>query len=154
VGASDFAEFYASSFRRVSSAVRAFCGDVDVAHEATQEAFARAYARWARLTDSEWPQAWVTTTAFNLTRRHHRRRPSTPTREPDGEQGPTGDRLDLLGALRSLPERQRRAIVLHYLLDIPVAGVADLMGISEGAIKAHLHKGRAALRSALEVRHA
>lgn len=153
MGKHDFSEFYATSFRRVSSAVRAFCGDAEVAHEATQEAFARAYARWARLKDSEWPQAWVTTTAFNLSRRHHRRRWFSGAGE-EAEQGPTSDRLDLLGALRAIPERQRRAIVLHYLLDLPVAAVAELMGVSEGAIKAHLHKGRAALRSALEVRHA
>jgi RNA polymerase sigma-70 factor (ECF subfamily) len=154
VGTDDFSEFYATSFRRVSSAVRAFCGDAEVAHEATQEAYARAYARWSRLRRAQWPQAWVTTTAFNLTRRHHRRRRSSEPTEVAAEGGPTGDRLDLLGALRALPERQRRAIVLHYLLDLPVASVAELMGVTEGAIKAHLHKGRAALRGALEVRHA
>jgi RNA polymerase sigma-70 factor (ECF subfamily) len=62
--------------------------------------------------------------------------------------------LDVLTALRSLPERQRQAVVLHYLLDCPVATVADLMSVSEGAVKAHLFKARATLRTLLEVRHA
>lgn len=151
--ASGFSEFYATSFQRVCAAVRAFCGDADVAREATQEAFARAYARWSRLHDGPSPLAWVTTTALNLSRRHYRRRKvlSGAARSDDA---PTGDRLDVLAALRALPERQRQAVVLHYLMDLPVATVADVMGTSDGTIKAHLHKGRAALRTALEVRHA
>jgi len=64
------------------------------------------------------------------------------------------DRLDLLAALRSLPERQRQAVVLHYLMDCRVATVAELMGLSEGTVKAHLHRARATLHDLLEVRHA
>ena len=135
----------------VSSAVRAFCGDADVAHEATQEAFARAFARWRRLHDSPHPQAWVTKTAINITRRHFRRRPLPATGAPT--PGPTPDRVDVLTALRSLPDRQRQAVVLHYLTDSPVAAVAEVMGVSEGAVKAHLFKARAALRRGLEVGH-
>lgn len=146
-----FEDFYASAFRPVSAAVRAFCGDADVAHEATQEAFARAYARWRRLQDAAYPQAWVTTTAINLSRRHFRRR-KLPT-GTDLTAGPTGDRVDLLTALRALPERQRQAVVLHYLVDSPLTAVAEAMGISEGAVKSHLFKARAALRGALEVDH-
>lgn len=78
--ADDFTDFYGSSFRPVSAAVRAFCGDAEVAHDATQEAFARAYARWSRVRDSAYPQAWVTKTAINLTRRHFRKQPATPAR--------------------------------------------------------------------------
>jgi RNA polymerase sigma-70 factor (ECF subfamily) len=94
----------------------------------------------------------VTKTAFNLTRRHFRRRQMTGG--PAATPGPTADRVDVLTALRSLPERQRQAVVLHYLTDCPVATVAEVMGVSEGAVKAHLFKARAALRSGLEVRHA
>ena len=66
----------------------------------------------------------------------------------------SADRLDVLTALRSLPERQREAAVLHYIVDCPVAVVAESMGISDGAVKAHLSKAREALRRSLEVRHA
>ncbi len=153
MAASDFETFYASAFRPVSAAVRAFCGDGDVAHDSTQEAFARAYARWNRIGKAAHPQAWVTTTAINLSRRHFRRR-RLPIGTPATTTGPTGDRVDVLVALRSLPERQRQAVVLHYLVDSPLAVVAEVMGISEGAVKAHLFKARAALRGELEVDHA
>ena len=155
MAADDFAEFYAASFSRVSAAVRAFCGDADVAHEATQEAFARAYSRWRRVNGIAWPDAWVTTTAFNLTRRHFRKRNRMVPGQVDVAIPPaSSSRVDVLAALRALPDRQRQAAVLHHLLDCPVAHVAQLMGVSEGAVKAHLHKARAALRNSLEVRHA
>ncbi|MDQ3620515.1 MAG: sigma-70 family RNA polymerase sigma factor [Actinomycetota bacterium] len=151
----EFADFYSASFARVSAAVRAFCGDADVAYEATQEAFARAYARWPRLKEAGWAHGWVTTTALNLSRRHFRLRARRPPPGQDtSSPGPTTDRLDVLAALRSLPERQRQAVVLHYLVDCPVATVADLMGLSEGTVKAHLHKARATLHDLLEIRHA
>ena len=96
----------------------------------------------------------MTTTALNLTKRHFRdrERAGKPT-PPQVMAAATSERLDVLAALRSLPERQRQAIVLHYIVDLPVHSVADAMGLSEGAVKAHLHKGRAALRSPLEANH-
>ncbi len=149
----DFAAFYEGSFTPVFAAVRAFCGDTDVARDATQEAFARAYARWRRVKATSSPQAWVVTTAFNLTRRHFRRERTQVETASTVLSGPTPDRVGVLDALRALPERQRQAVVLHYLLDTPVAMVAEAMGVSEGAVKAHLFKARSALRGALEVRH-
>lgn len=150
-----FAGFYSASFPRVSAAVRAFCGDADVAHEASQEAFARAYSRWGRLQNAAFPEGWVTKTALNLTKRHFRRPTGRLLREEQmSSPEPSGDRLDVLTALRSLPERQRQTVVLHYLADCPVATVADLLGLSEGTVKTHLHRGRATLYDLLEVRHA
>lgn len=147
----DFADFYSSSFPRVSSAVRAFCGDADVAHEATQEAFARCFARWRRLKGESWVDGWVTTTAMNLSRRHFKRRSAPAQPSTDTVADPTPDRLDLLAALRSLPERQREAVVLFHLLDMPIAEVARSMKLTEGAVKAHLHKARNTLRGSMEL---
>lgn len=149
----DFSDFYAASFRKVEHAARAFCGDTDVAYESTQEAFARALARWQRVRRSDVPEAWVTTTALNLTKHHFRDRARVVQGPVDGAPAATGERLDVLAALRSLPERQRVATVLHYIVDLPVHSVAEAMGISDGAVKAHLHKARRALRTPLEAEH-
>jgi hypothetical protein len=47
--------------------------------------------------------------------------------------------------VRTLPRRQATALVLYYLADESVAGVAEAMGCAEGTAKAHLHQGRASL---------
>ena len=149
-----FESFYRSGFDTVLRAARAFCGHRDVAYEATQEAFARAYARWGRLGKEDWARAWTTTTALNLCRDHYRRA-GRPLPEVElHTRGPNERRVDMLAALRRLPERQREAVVLHYLVDCPVIVVAAAMNLSEGAVKAHLFKGRKALKVALEVHHA
>lgn len=148
-----FDDFYSVSFEQVSGAVRAFCGDDDLAFDATQEAFARAFSRWKRVSNMDMPAAWVTATALNLIRRHHSKKVTGRRQHLNHVPGPTVDRLELLAALRQLPERQRQAMVLHYLIDCPVTTVAEIMRLSEGTVKAHLHRGRTALHRLLEVGH-
>lgn len=53
-------------------------------------------------------------------------------------------------AFRRLPARQRLACSLFYLLDLSTTEVAEVMGISEGATAAHLHRARETLRPMLE----
>jgi RNA polymerase sigma factor (sigma-70 family) len=52
-------------------------------------------------------------------------------------------------ALNDLPERQREAIVLRYYSGLSEDQIATAMGISRGAVKSHIARGLAALRSAL-----
>src|SRR5687767_5601953 len=104
---------YEAEFTNVCRSVALMCGDPSAAEDATQEAFARALARWRRLRDVPWVAGWVTTTAMNVARRDLRRRatpPPTPSREadPDAE-------LDLRAAVAALPARQQEAVALHYL---------------------------------------
>ena len=49
-----FEDFYESEHDHVFRATLAFCGDREVARDATQEAFARAYSRWRRLRKHDW----------------------------------------------------------------------------------------------------
>lgn len=95
------------------------------------------------------------TTALNLCRR--RARDPIPVEVvPEAAASnlslPGPDRVDLHQALQALPTRQRQAAILHYLGDQRIVWVAELMQISEGAVKAHLFEARKSLRRALEVR--
>ncbi len=145
-----FAEFYESEHDRVYRSALAFCGRPDVAQDAVQEAFARAYARWRRLSRQEWVTGWVVSTAINNCRRALRR--GSGEAAPGGVvSGPSADRVDVARALLALPARQRQAAVLFHIADQPITQVAELMGISEGAVKSHLDRARKSLRDALEV---
>jgi DNA-directed RNA polymerase specialized sigma24 family protein len=53
----------------------------------------------------------------------------------------------LESALQSLPARQRAAVALHYLDDLPVAEIANLMHCSTNTVKTHVRRGVAALRT-------
>ncbi len=55
------------------------------------------------------------------------------------------DYLELIAALRKLPQKQRIAIVLHHLVDLSVEQVAAETGSSPSAVKKQLTRGRSAL---------
>ncbi|MFV0317600.1 MAG: RNA polymerase sigma factor, partial [Microthrixaceae bacterium] len=57
--------------------------------------------------------------------------------------------LDLRDALAQLSDRQREAVVMFHLLDLPIAGCAEVMGLSEPTVKTHLQRGRDRLRQLL-----
>jgi RNA polymerase sigma factor (sigma-70 family) len=52
--------------------------------------------------------------------------------------------------LATLPRRQRECVVLRYWLDLPVRDIAAVLGLAEGSVKSHLHRGLAALETGLE----
>jgi RNA polymerase sigma factor (sigma-70 family) len=64
---------------------------------------------------------------------------------------PSGDAIDVRGALASLPRRQREATILRFYLDLSTAEIAHLMKTSEGTVKSQLAKARAHLARALEI---
>ena len=78
--------------------------------------------------------------------------PKPPPDMPSAEHGllVLAERSAVLAALRTLPGRQREAIVLRYYADLSEAEIAAAMGISRGAVKSHTARGMAALRAELE----
>ena len=143
-----FEDFFRAEYPPVYRAAFLSTGSPEAAHDVTQEAFARAFARWRRLRKHEWAGGWVMTTAMNLSRRHARRPVLSQLRTVT--RGPSGTRVDLASAIKRLPVRQRTAIALFYLRDLPIPQIAQVMQISEGTVKAHLAQARAALRQMLE----
>lgn len=153
--AEEFDAFYAGSLRRITGQVYAMIGDRDEAQECVQEAFARAWASRASIERAGNPDAWVRTTAYRLAvsrwrrMRRGRRTPDRAVSSPLTAGGVDGPHLELVEALRRLPEDQRRTIVLHYIADLPVREVALELGVPEGTVKARLHRGRASLANLL-----
>lgn len=143
--AESFEEFYRREFPLVYRAAFLAVGNRDRALDATQEAFGRAFARWRRLSKEGWAGGWVMTTALNLCRKNERRAYAPTQVGP----APGIDRILVSDALRTLPARQREALILFYIGDLPLPAIAQVMNISEGTVRAHLAQGRAALRERL-----
>jgi RNA polymerase sigma-70 factor, ECF subfamily len=154
-GVVDFDEFYGAAARRIVRHAYALTGNISDAQDITQEAFARAWQRWDRVRDFDSPEAWVRRVATNLaTSRFRRDRTARAAAwqliaSPAPEVSP--DTVALIAALRTLPERQRVVLVLHYLADLPVGQIAAELGCPVGSVKAWLSRGRAALGLALAV---
>jgi len=127
-------------------------GDRVMSEDIAAEAMARAFARWDRVGGLSYLDAWVQRVAINLAidetrRRRFRRRSDLASLRDPTEM--TAGSVDLVAALRLLSRRQREAVVLHHLLDMPVEVVAAQLGLSTGAVSSHLHRGLEKLRAVL-----
>jgi RNA polymerase sigma-70 factor (ECF subfamily) len=138
----------------VTHQLYAMTGDLGEAQDVAQEAYARAWQRWARISTYDDPEAWVRTVAWriavsrwrktkNALSAHRRSRGSSTIPEP------SVDTVALVAALRQLPEVQRRAIVLFHLCDRSIEEIATDTGAPIGTVKARLARGRSALADLL-----
>jgi RNA polymerase sigma-70 factor (ECF subfamily) len=144
-----FAAEVAGDYPRLVRSVALFCGDVEEAEDAVQEALARLWERQERGEQISSPVGWVAVVATNQTRsvarRESRRKRhlAVVQSEPHADHGARlADVLAVRAAVLRLPRRQREVVVLYYFLDHPVREVADLLGLSEGATKNALHNAR------------
>jgi RNA polymerase sigma factor (sigma-70 family) len=151
------AELYRGSYRRLVLQLFAFTTDIAEAQDVVQEAFARALARPRGLDDVENPEAWLRTVAVNVVRRRYRRRRLLDTillRDRPVQAlvaaAPEPDSTDLRAALARLPRAYREVVVLHYLADLPVEAVGQLLDVPVGTVKSRLSRARGALASHLD----
>ena len=66
MGDEDFAGFYKAAYQRLLGQLFAVTGDLAEAENVLQEAYARAFARWAQVRAYDLPEAWVRRVALNL----------------------------------------------------------------------------------------
>jgi RNA polymerase sigma-70 factor, ECF subfamily len=154
VPVTSFDELFVREYGRL---VRALGVADDAAHaaDAVQEAFLAADRRWSHVSALDDPAGWVRRVAVNRisnARRDRRRRSEilAGVRTPDPAELDPVD-LDLVAAVRALPERQRLTLCLHHLGGYTVVEMAEALGCAEGTVKSNLHDARAALRRTLEV---
>ena len=149
----DFDEFFRQQHPRLVACALAITSDRERARDSAQEALARAYRDWSQVSRLDHPGAWVRRVLVHLLvdegRRDRFRRAEVRHREGRHEDTPPSD-SPLLASIRRLPTRQRTAVVLHHLDDLPIEQVADVMGVAVGTVKATLHQARAALARDLE----
>lgn len=137
---------------------RIFCDDRNAAEDLVQEAFIRLHRSAATIRDLGRAPAFLRSIVINLARDHNRRglmslrhqNSADPEPEPPGpdDLAVVGDDAhQVIEALRTLPDRQRACLVLHYYEQLSVAEVAETLGISPNSVKTHCRRGLAALES-------
>ena len=152
----EFDELYAAHYADLTVQLYAYFGDRQEAQDVVQEAFCRALSRWPTVSRYEDPVGWVRRVAWNLAVSRWRRTRTALSflrRQRVAEpqvSGPDPARVALVRALGTLPDAQRRAIVLHYLADLSIAEIAGREGVPEGTVKSWLHRGRTALATQLD----
>ncbi len=154
----EYDELYHSQWARLVGQVTLVCGNSSEAADCVQEAFVRAWENrrhldadaggWVRtaalrVAFSRWRKARNAMTAW--TRDHQARGLDVAFLESSHEAD-----APVWRALGDLPAAQREALVMHHVLDMPVAQVAEVLGVAQGTVKARLSRGRAALAVVLQ----
>ncbi len=132
--------------------------DVAVAEELAQDVLLKLYENWgsfeSRTHVANWLRRAVTQRSIDYARRA-KLRPrfgleSAP--EPSGPAHETDPFLNghLEALIGRLPERARQIVVLRYQEDLEPAEIAELLGLSVGAVKSNLHRSLGWLRGRME----
>lgn len=137
---------YASAYRELLRVAYVLTGSGAAAEDVVHDVFCRVGPRIAEL---ENPVPYLRVAVVNQCRSIHRRlvrapRFDTPDPVLDGRL------IELQDALRSLNERQRTAVVLRYLCDLPDVEIADLIGCRVGTVRTLIHRGLAELRAVIK----
>lgn len=161
VGAPPGRDAQFSAFARESSATLLrtawyLTGDEHLAAELVQDALVRTYVAWPRASRHD-PTAYARRVVANARIDHWRRRRREllvePGRLPDAACADAGHdvvmRDALVRALATLPGRQRRVVVLRYLVGLTEREVADDLGVAVGTVKTQASRGLARLRAVL-----
>jgi RNA polymerase sigma-70 factor (ECF subfamily) len=130
------------------------------AEDATQDAFIRAYENLRRYDLRRRFSTWIFTIVSNICKNRLRQERFT-SRLEDETQVPGGadpalaaveaERGRLIKeALSELDFKYRAPLVLRYYSDLDYQEIAQILGLPEGTVKTHLHRGKAELKKILE----
>lgn len=131
------------------------------AEDVAQEAFVRAYRRFASLRDRDRFRAWLVRMTWRIAldwKRGQRRRDgreqavavlAPPWGNAEHDAVARERRTRLWAAIDALPEKFRLAIVLSAIEGHDVREVASLLGVPEGTVKSRLFEARRRLEARL-----
>jgi RNA polymerase sigma-70 factor (sigma-E family) len=150
----EFAEFFVATWPRLFRTTYGVAGDRNLAEDALQSAFAKAYTSWHRVKAAQHPEAYVRRMAVNEVLSTLRRpwfRAEHPSEIPErtglpSPEDSTVDRDAVWRAVCSLPPRQRAVVVLRYYEDLSEAEIAEVLGCSRGTVKSTASHALANLR--------
>jgi RNA polymerase sigma factor (sigma-70 family) len=151
-----FEGFYRENLARVVRACALVTLDRSAAEDVAADAFARLWANWGRIEDSDHAGGFVFKTAMRLCAKH---RPSAvterigmvPDRRAADESAGVALRVSVFEAIGRLPMRQRQCVVLRDWAGFETRAIARMLRMRESTVRVHLARGRATLRHDLSM---
>ncbi|MFF3440937.1 RNA polymerase sigma factor [Streptosporangium sp. NPDC002721] len=155
----DAYEVLVTRYSALAHRTAAMLGAADEAEDVVQEAFVKAHRHLASFRRDAHFRPWllriVANETHNLTRSRGRRDKlaarltefvPAPGEGPEEAAVATDRRARLLDAVRTLPEREREAVVCRYFLQLSEAETAQVLDLPVGTVKSRTSRGLARLR--------
>ncbi len=135
---------YAMAYRDLLRVAFVLTGSGAAAEDVVHDVFCRVGPRIAELDN---PAAYLRVAVVNQCRSIHRRIARAPQLDRSPEIVLDTEMIELRDALHALPVRQRTAIVLRYICDLPEAEIAGILGCRPTTVRTLVHRGLADLRA-------
>ncbi|NUP29781.1 MAG: sigma-70 family RNA polymerase sigma factor [Nocardia sp.] len=153
---------YRAEFGRAVATVARLTGDIELAEDAVQEAFATALRTWPRDGVPARPGAWITTTARNRALDRLRREAARSDKERDAvrfdpepapadpDTGFSDDRLVMIFTCchPALAEPARVALTLRFVCGLRTAEIARMFLQPEATVAQRITRAKAKIRQA------
>lgn len=154
-----FEELFSSEHAALFRALYLITGSTQEAEELMQDAFLSVWQRWDQVREMDNPAGYLCRVAVNGARSRVRRIKLSAKRVivpgvPEDAFAAADLRDELVRALASLTERQRMALVLTDLMDLPADESAKILGIKPPTVRSLASQARAALRVTMEAEDA
>jgi RNA polymerase sigma-70 factor (sigma-E family) len=154
----EYTEYVTARLPALRRLAYVLCGDAHRADDLVQQTITTLFVRWRRIRAVDHLDRYVRSMLVHsfiderrLAWAKVRLFRDTPDRAAPDDQG-FEERAVLRAALAKVPARQRAAVVLRYIYDLPVAEVAEILGCSEGTVKSQTSRGLITLRKLLDER--
>jgi len=150
-----FERLFVEQNAKLRRALVRIVGDPHEAEELTKDTFLAVWERWDRVASMDDPTGYLYRSAINRSRKQFRRsrmaaeRTPSTLGEPEDPFVATDLRDQLVRSLRSLPERQRAALVLVDLLDLRSEDAGEILQITPATVRTLASRARATLRSSM-----
>jgi RNA polymerase sigma-70 factor (ECF subfamily) len=155
--------FVAENLRRIFLQIYRMVGNIHDAQDLAQEAFIKALQRQEQLKDelkaAHWLSRIATNTALDFLRRHGRvafceisEAPESMAETPEATVLRSEQRDWLAAGLERLTPRERAALVLRDMEDLPAEEVARRLDCSKATVRSHIANARTKLRRYAERR--
>lgn len=105
--------------------------------------------------DAEHEKAWLLRVMINLCKdmlRFRKRHLYSPIDElePEAARGPDAESRALLETIAALPQKWKAVLLLHYIEGYSLKEIAEILGVSENAVKKRMQRAKEALRKKME----
>ncbi|MEO8266526.1 MAG: sigma-70 family RNA polymerase sigma factor [Ilumatobacteraceae bacterium] len=137
---------YAAAYRDLLRVAFVLTGSAPTAEDVVHDVFAKVGPRIDTLAE---PVPYLRVAVVNRCRSLHRHTAAAPTPDQPTDAVMDVGVIELRDALIALPIRQRSAIVLRYLCDLPEEEIAGILKCRRSTVRTLVRRGLAELREVI-----